>query len=73
MLRLLRIRNLAVIERLEIEFRGGFTVLTGETGAGKSIGAGLNRAGKNGFVKASRRSLAKCPFFSLLFLRVSRR
>lgn len=37
MLRLLRIRNLAVIEAAEVEFDAGFNVLTGETGAGKSI------------------------------------
>jgi DNA repair protein RecN (Recombination protein N) len=37
MLRLLRIRNLAVIEEVEVEFEPGFNVLTGETGAGKSI------------------------------------
>ena len=37
MLRFLRIRNLAVIEAIEVEFDSGFNVLTGETGAGKSI------------------------------------
>lgn len=37
MLRFLSIRHLAVIERLEIEFERGLNVLTGETGAGKSI------------------------------------
>jgi DNA repair protein RecN (Recombination protein N) len=37
MLRFLRIRNLAVIEAAEVEFESGFNVLTGETGAGKSI------------------------------------
>ena len=37
MLRYLSIQHLAVIERLEIDFDAGFTVLTGETGAGKSI------------------------------------
>ena len=37
MLRFLRIRNLAVIEAVEVEFESGFNVLTGETGAGKSI------------------------------------
>src|SRR5262245_12745110 len=37
MLRVLRIRNLAVIESVELEFGPGFNVLTGETGAGKSI------------------------------------
>lgn len=37
MLRLLRIENFALIEHLEIPFRAGLNVLTGETGAGKSI------------------------------------
>ena len=37
MLRFLRIRNLAVIESVDVEFEGGFNVLTGETGTGKSI------------------------------------
>src|SRR5258705_2699691 len=37
MLRFLRIRNLAVIEAVEVEFEPGFNVLTGGTGAGKSI------------------------------------
>ena len=33
----LRLENIALIESLELVFSGGFTVLTGETGAGKSI------------------------------------
>ncbi|HHV93804.1 MAG TPA: DNA repair protein RecN [Firmicutes bacterium] len=37
MLRLLQIKNYALIESLELEFGQGLTVLTGETGAGKSI------------------------------------
>jgi DNA repair protein RecN (Recombination protein N) len=37
MLRFLAIRHLAVIDRIELEFGRGLTVLTGETGAGKSI------------------------------------
>jgi DNA repair protein RecN (Recombination protein N) len=37
MLRFLRIRHLAVIDRLELDLDPGLTVLTGETGAGKSI------------------------------------
>lgn len=37
MLSHLIIRNFAIIEHLEIPFHKGFTVLTGETGAGKSI------------------------------------
>lgn len=37
MLSLLHIENIAVIQRAEISFHRGFNVLTGETGAGKSI------------------------------------
>ncbi len=37
MLRRLTIRDFVIVERLELEFGAGFTVLTGETGAGKSI------------------------------------
>lgn len=37
MLRLLHIENIAVIERADILFERGFNVMTGETGAGKSI------------------------------------
>src|SRR5262245_51460099 len=37
MLRSLSIRDFVIVDRLELEFAAGFTVLTGETGAGKSI------------------------------------
>lgn len=37
MLRSLHIENIAVVERADVEFREGLNVLTGETGAGKSI------------------------------------
>ena len=37
MLRTLEIRDLLIIDRLELEFKPGLNVLTGETGAGKSI------------------------------------
>ena len=37
MLRFLRITHLAVIDAAEVEFGAGLNVLTGETGAGKSI------------------------------------
>jgi len=37
MLRQLAIHNIVLVERLELEFEGGLGVLTGETGAGKSI------------------------------------
>jgi DNA repair protein RecN (Recombination protein N) len=36
-LRALRLRNLAIVDRLDLEFPGGLIALTGETGAGKSI------------------------------------
>ena len=37
MLRLLRVRHFALIDELEIEFESGFNLLSGETGAGKSL------------------------------------
>ena len=37
MLRSLSIRDFVIVERMELEFSPGFTVLSGETGAGKSI------------------------------------
>ena len=37
MLKTLHIENVAVIEKADIQFMAGFNVLTGETGAGKSI------------------------------------
>src|SRR5690242_2247772 len=37
MLRFLRVNHLAVIDSVEVEFDAGLNVLTGETGAGKSI------------------------------------
>ena len=37
MLRSLHIENIAVIKRTDLELEKGFSVLTGETGAGKSM------------------------------------
>ena len=37
MLRTLTIRDFVIVDAIELEFPGGFTVFTGETGAGKSI------------------------------------
>lgn len=37
MLRFLNIHDFVIVDRMEVEFGPGFTVLTGETGAGKSI------------------------------------
>lgn len=37
MLQSLHVRNLALIEETEVEFSPGLNILTGETGAGKSL------------------------------------
>ena len=57
MLRSLSIRDIVLIERLELEVRPGLSVLTGETGAGKSIildalGLALGGRGDRGLVRA---------------------
>ena len=57
MLRSLQIRNFAIIDQIDVEFDQGMTVLTGETGAGKSIlvdalGLVLGERGGNGLVRS---------------------
>ena len=37
MLQTLALRDFVIVDQLELDFAAGFTVLTGETGAGKSI------------------------------------
>src|SRR5438093_5061397 len=37
MLRFLRVRGFALVDQLELHFKDGFNLLSGETGAGKSI------------------------------------
>jgi DNA repair protein RecN (Recombination protein N) len=37
MLKHLSIKDFVIVDRIELDFMPGFTVLTGETGAGKSI------------------------------------
>ena len=37
MIQSLYIKNYVLIDELEMQFSGGFTTITGETGAGKSI------------------------------------
>jgi ATPase involved in DNA repair len=37
MLQYIRIRNLALLDEVQLEFEPGFTTVTGETGAGKSV------------------------------------
>ena len=62
MLRSLYIQNYALIEKLDIDFGSGFSVITGETGAGKSIilGAIGLLLGQRADVKSIRRGSAKC-------------
>ena len=62
MLRSLYIQNYALIEKLDISFGAGFSVITGETGAGKSIilGAIGLLLGQRAEVKAIRQGASKC-------------
>ena len=62
MLRSLYIQNYALIEKLDISFGAGFSVITGETGAGKSIilGAIGLLLGRRAEVKAIRQGASKC-------------
>ncbi|WP_287642274.1 DNA repair protein RecN [Bacteroides sp.] len=62
MLRSLYIQNYALIEQLDIRLENGFSVITGETGAGKSIilGAIGLLLGQRADVKAIRRGASKC-------------
>lgn len=62
MLRSLYIQNYALIEKLDISFETGFSVITGETGAGKSIilGAIGLLLGQRADVKAIRLGESKC-------------
>src|SRR5437868_10177478 len=58
MLRQLAIHNIVLVERLELEFEPGLGVLTGETGAGKSIlldalGLALGARADTGLVRAA--------------------
>ena len=62
MLQSLYIQNYALIDRLDIQFTSGFSVITGETGAGKSIilGAIGLLLGQRADVKAIRKGASKC-------------
>lgn len=62
MLRSLYIQNYALIEKLDINFGSGFSVITGETGAGKSIilGAIGLLLGQRADVKFIRQGASKC-------------
>src|SRR2546430_1900110 len=56
MLRALSIRDFVIVDQLELDFSAGFTVLTGEPGAGKSIlidalSLALGERGESGMVR----------------------
>ena len=70
MLRSLQIRNFAIIDQIDVEFDQGMTVLTGETGAGKSIlvdalGLVLGERGGNGLVRSGAERAEFSAEFSL--------
>ena len=51
MLKWMRLKNLALVDKADMEFGPGFNVITGETGAGKSVimgGVGLLLGGQVG-------------------------
>ena len=62
MLQSIFIQNYALIDKLDIAFEPGFSVITGETGAGKSIilGAIGLLLGQRADVKAIRNGANKC-------------
>lgn len=62
MLQSIHIQNYALIDRLDIDFTSGFSVITGETGAGKSIilGAIGLLLGQRADVKAIKNGTSKC-------------
>lgn len=62
MLQSIHIQNYALIDRLDIDFTSGFSVITGETGAGKSIilGAIGLLLGQRADVKAIKNGASKC-------------
>ncbi len=75
MLQSLHIRNLALLEEVALDFEPGFTVVTGETGAGKSIllGALSLLAGERADKGIIRHGAAACEVEASLFFKDSRR
>jgi DNA repair protein RecN (Recombination protein N) len=69
MLQSLRIRNLALLEEVALDFEAGFTAVTGETGAGKSIllGALSLLAGERADKTIIRQGAASCDAEAALF------
>ena len=62
MLKSIIIRNFALVESVEVDFASGFSVITGETGAGKSVflGAIAMMLGQRSDVKSIREGADRC-------------
>src|SRR2546425_1473504 len=75
MLQSLRIRNLALLEEVALDFEAGFTAVTGETGAGKSVllGALSLLAGERADKAIIRQGAAACDVEASLYFKDSRR
>ncbi|MFI5335258.1 MAG: DNA repair protein RecN [Opitutales bacterium] len=75
MLQSLRIRNLALLDEVELDFESGFTAVTGETGAGKSIllGALSLLAGARADKTVIRQGADACEVEAALFFTDTRR
>ena len=71
MLQSIRIRNLALLEEVSLEFEEGFTAVTGETGAGKSVllGALSLLAGERADKTAIRQGAAAAEVEAALFFK----
>jgi len=71
MLQSLRIRNLALLEEVSLDFEPGFTAVTGETGAGKSVllGALSLLAGERADKTIIRQGAPACEVEAALFFR----
>lgn len=68
MLRSLYIRNVVLIDKLDLDFGGGLSVLTGETGAGKSIlldslGLVLGNRAETGLIRSGEDKLSVTAMF----------
>lgn len=70
MLKLLSIRNVVLIDKLDLDFQNGFSVLSGETGAGKSIlldsvGLLLGKRAEIGMIRSGCDKLSVCGSFEI--------
>ena len=75
MLQSLRIKNLALLEEVSLDFEAGFTTVTGETGAGKSIllGALSLLAGERADKTIIRQGAATCEVEASLFFKSAKK